>query len=404
MTTVAAFAVMMMGTTIPTPLYAIYGSRFSFGVLTTTVIFAAYAAGVIAALLLCGRWSDVFGRKPLLLGGAALAAVSAVIFLMADGVPLLLLGRIVSGLSAGIYTGTATAAVIEAAPASWRSRAPAVATAANIGGLGLGPLVSGLLAEYAPDPLHTPFFLNLTLIAVTGIALCFIPEPAAAQGNIEQPDGDPGTQRPRGRQALRHLRVQRLSVPPEVRGVFAGPAIAAFAGFAVLGTFTAIAPSFVSQLMGISNHAVAGAVVALLLGVSALTQILGRHLPTDRSLILGCAVLVVGVACMTWALAAASFGLLLAGAAICGMGQGFSFSKGLAAVVTASPADRRAEVTSTYFVIAYIALCIPIIGQGLAADRWGLVSAGIGFNIGVGVLSAVALGLIVLTVRRAPAE
>lgn len=106
----------MVGTTLPTPMYALYADRMHFAVLTTTVIYATYAGGVLFALLVFGRWSDAVGRRPMLLAGVAAALVSAVVFLFADSVPLLLIGRVLSGLSAGLFTGTATAAVIEAAP------------------------------------------------------------------------------------------------------------------------------------------------------------------------------------------------------------------------------------------------------------------------------------------------
>lgn len=105
---------------------------------------------VLAALLVSGRWSDAIGRRPVLLAGAAAGLASAVVFLVADDVPLLLVGRLLSGPSAGIFTGTATAAVIEAVPSDQRDRGAAVATAANMGGLGIGPILAGLLVPYAP--------------------------------------------------------------------------------------------------------------------------------------------------------------------------------------------------------------------------------------------------------------
>ena len=46
----AAFAVTMLGTTLPTPLYPLYQRAMGFSMLTTTVVFAAYAVGVLAAL------------------------------------------------------------------------------------------------------------------------------------------------------------------------------------------------------------------------------------------------------------------------------------------------------------------------------------------------------------------
>ncbi len=131
-----AFAAIMTGTTLPTPIYALYAEHMHFSVLTTTVIYATYAGGVLFTLVVFGRWSDAIGRRPVLLAGVACALVSAVVFLFADSVPVLLVGRVLSGFSAGLFAGTATAAVIEAAPASWRTRAAAVATVANIGALG----------------------------------------------------------------------------------------------------------------------------------------------------------------------------------------------------------------------------------------------------------------------------
>ncbi|BBY59613.1 hypothetical protein MSAR_27490 [Mycolicibacterium sarraceniae] len=59
----------MLGTTLPTPLDALYSDRMHFAVLTTTVIYATYAGGLLFALLVFGRWSDAIGRPPVLLAG-----------------------------------------------------------------------------------------------------------------------------------------------------------------------------------------------------------------------------------------------------------------------------------------------------------------------------------------------
>lgn len=378
---IAAFAVVMLGTTLPTPLYSIYATDLGFGVTTTTIIFAVYAAGVIVALVCFGRWSDILGRRPLLIAGALLSALSAVVFLTAGPVWQLMIGRVLSGLSAGIYAGAATAAVIELAPPNWRHRAPALATAANIGGLGLGPLIAGLLAQFAPAPLRTAFIVDLVLLGIVFVGIWFMTEPVTRKRGVR-------------------LSVQRLSVPPETRGVFVRAAIAAFAGFAVMGTFTGVTPSFVSHVLGIDSHALAGILVFLLFGASAAAQIAGRSVPTERALLVGCALLVVGMAVLVGGLLAASFTLLVIGALIAGAGQGLSFSKGLASVVAASPEDRRAEVMSTFFVVAYVAISIPIVGEGIAASHWGLRTSGVVFNVAVGVLALIALVSTAIAVRR----
>ena len=131
-----------------------------------------------------------------MLAGIVFALASAAVFLAADSVPLLLVGRVLSGLSAGVFTGTATAAVIEAAPPQWQTRAAAVATIANVGGLGGGPLLAGLLVEYAPQPLHLSFVVHIGLVVLAAVAVLVVPETSSRTGNIG---------------------IQRLSVPAEVR-------------------------------------------------------------------------------------------------------------------------------------------------------------------------------------------
>src|SRR5205807_3409875 len=180
--TAYAFAVTMLGTTLPTPLYGLYRTKFGFSELMITVIFATYAAGVIAALLLVGRMSDEIGRRPVLGPGIALSALSAVAFLLAQGLAPLLLGRILSGLSAGIFTATATATLVDFAPAERPGRGTLVATGANMLGLGCGALLAGLLAQYAADPLRLPFWVDLALLVPAALAIVLIPEPVSARG------------------------------------------------------------------------------------------------------------------------------------------------------------------------------------------------------------------------------
>lgn len=380
---VLAFLVVMTGTTMPTPMYALYQRELGFSPLVQTVIFAVYAGGVLAALLVAGRWSDVIGRRPLLLAGLASALASSVVFLVAGPVWVLLVGRVLSGISAGIFAGAATAAVIEAAPQAWKSRAAAVATAANIGGLGMGPLLAGLAVEYLPAPLHLSFAVHAVAVLACAVLVLMAPETVDVQ---------PGAR----------LRPQVLSVPADVRAVFVSAATAGFAGFAVLGLFTAISPRILADVLGITDHAVAGFVAFLLLGSSAVAQLGLRRLPTDRALDAGCVLLAAGIALVGFSVLAASFPALVAGAVVAGIGQGLSFSNGLAAVNARVEAGSRAGVTSSYFVVLYVALSLPVVGIGAASQAWGLVPAAIVFAVAVAVLALAALAALLVQQRRAP--
>ncbi|MER6677841.1 MFS transporter [Streptomyces sp. NPDC000983] len=356
----AVFAVCMAGTTLPTPLYGLYQEKFGFDELTVTVVYSVYAFGVIGVLLLAGDASDAVGRRPVLWWGLACAAASAVCFLCATALGWLYAGRLLSGLSAGLFTGAASAYVIELAPRG-SPRATFVATAANMGGLGCGPLLAGVLAQYADRPLHLPFVVHLGMVAVSAAVLTLLPETV------------------RDRKPLSTVRPQRPGLPPRVRAVFGPAAAASFVGFALFGVFTSVSPSFLAHSLGVRDHAVSGLVVALAFFSSTAGQLAVGRVGVARSLPLGCALLLAGLALLAGALHWDLLALVVLSAVVGGTGQGLSFRGALSAVARVSEADRRAAVISALFVVAYTGISVPVIGVGLLVEPIGLEGAGLVF-------------------------
>ncbi|MET0928987.1 MAG: MFS transporter, partial [Aeromicrobium sp.] len=373
--------VVMTGVTLPTPMYGFYQAELGFSLSTVTVIYAVYAAGVLAALLLFGRWSDVLGRRPVLLAGLVATILSDAVFLAADATWVLMVARVLSGLSAGVFLGAATAAVVEAAPAGWRDRAPLVATAANIGGLGLGPLLAAVLVDHLSWPTHLTFAVHLAVSVLAVGLVVVVPETVR-------------------REAGARPSIQRPHIPAVVRSTFTGAAIAGFAGFAVAGLLTAVSPRFVSQALDDPSHVQQVSIVSLFFGAAVVGQILLRGLPTDVAVNLGCALLAIGVLVLVWALEADSFVLLVVAALIAGPGQGLSFSKGLASILAKVDAHERAGVASAFFVVAYVAISVPVIGEGIAAPHWGLTTTSVTFSLGAAALATLALLTLVVDQRR----
>ncbi|TWP35005.1 MFS transporter [Leekyejoonella antrihumi] len=365
----------MLGTTLPTPLYPLYATKFGFGELVTTVVFATYAVGVTAGLLLFGHWSDQIGRRPLLLAGLGLSALSAIAYLLPGELGWLFVGRMLSGLSAGIFTGTATATIIDLAPAHEKARASLLAAAVNMGGLGLGPLLAGVLSEYAPLPLQLSFIVDLVLVAIGALCVLVVRDPVS-------------------RVATLRLRPRPLRVPPQIRALFTRAAIAGFAGFAVLGLFTAVSPAFLGTVLHHRNRALVGVIVLVVFAASVAGQGLSSRVDLDRALELGCGILIAGAVLVGISLPLHSLALLIVGGIVAGFGQGMSFRAGLGSVAAATPADQRGEVTSTFFVMLYVGISVPVIGDGALASAFGLVSAGIVFAAVVALLAAVALVLV----------
>ena len=380
-----AFTVTMVGTTLPTPLYPAYEHRFGFGALTVTIVFAMYAVGVLTALVGIGRASDTVGRKPVLLTGLCLAALSSLVFIAAggvhhDGTAWLLVGRLVSGFSAGIFTGTATATLADLAGPGAGLRASLTAAVTNIVGLGLGPLTAGLLARYAGAELRTPYAVHLALILLALVAVSLVPETV----DVQHP---------------RRIRLQRLAVPHEVRGVLVQAGTAGFAGFMVLGLFAAICPALLA-LLGHHSTVLIGLVVFTVFAASALGQVASTRVAAARALVLGTAILLVGVAGVGAAIGARSLPLLVIGGAVAGVGQGLSFRSALGALTAATPEQHRGGVASTFFTICYVGISVPVVGVGLGTREYGLAHTGEVFAGIIGALSLVALLSLVARERR----
>jgi MFS family permease len=361
-----AFLVTMLGATLPTPLYPLFAERYSFGALMVTVIFGVYAFGAIAGLLAFGELSDEIGRKPVLLTGLALSAVSAFLFVFADSLAPIFAARIASGFSAGIFTGTATATLVDLVPGDRRRLASLVAVVVTLGGLGLGTLLAGLLADHYGSPLQLPFVVHLGLLVPALLGVLLIPE------TVE-------------RRRFR-LRLQRLGVPEGVRTIFIRGAAAGFASFAVTGLLSAVAPAFLGDVLGRTSHTLAGVLLSVLLAASIAGQLAVGRFSDRQALVGGCGLLIAGVGLLALALVVESLATLVASCLVVGLGQGLALGAGLASINQRAPVERRGETASSYFVAIYVGLSMPVIGAGVAAYAFGLRTAGVGFSIAVAAL------------------
>ncbi len=368
-----AFTTAMAFTTLPTPLWSLYAQRDQFSSLTVTIVFAVYALAVALSLFLAGHLSDSFGRRRVLMPALALEILAAVVFVVWPSLPGLLLARVLSGLGVGAITATATAWLSELRGAASR-RAQVVSTAANLGGLGLGGLISGVLAQWAGDALRAPFVVFIAALALAWVALLAAPET-------------------RQRRSPRPLyRPQRVSVPAASRSRFFAAALGAAITFAVFGLLTSLAPSFLAGTLHQPSHALAGAVAFAAFAVAALAQTLTASRTTQELLAGAIPTLLAGLGLLTIAvwLPAPSLGVFLAGDLVIGAGSGLMFKGAIATVSEISSQEHRAEALAGLFLAAYLGLAGPVIGLGaltqIASTRVSLlVFAGL---LALGILAA----------------
>ncbi|GAA0488046.1 MFS transporter [Streptomyces sp. NPDC046215] len=363
--------VVMADGTVPTPVYSLYAQRLHLSPPVVALVFAAYAVGIVAALLVFGGLSDRIGRRATLAPALAVAALSGAVFMTCENLPGLFAGRLLCGVSVGLTTGAATAYLGELHPD--RPRAALIASVTNMAGLGSGSLLSGVLVAYAPSPTVLPYAV-VTALLLPGLALAVLPETVAAR---------------KGR-----VRPQRLSVPPAARAPFAAAAVAVFASFALLGLLASLSGNFLVQGLHNHSHLAVGLVVFSAFGAAGAAQLFAVRLPPRTGLTAGMAGVPLGLALIVTGLSTTSLAVFLCGSLVGGAGAGTSFKSGLALVTAHAAPGRVSELVSSYFVAAYLGLTLPVIGVAVLLANGTLMTAACVF---AGVVTVLCLAGIAVT-------
>lgn len=376
----AALFVMLMGSNMATPLYAVYRARFHFSNVALTLIFATYAIILMPSLLLFGQLSDRLGRRRVIAVGLVGGSLSLAVFAAAQGTPWLFAARAAQGVATGLMTAAAAAALVELEPGGHHGRAAVAIVLGNNGGSAAGPLVAGVLAQWAPDQMVLCYLVGIALVGFACLGVLSIREPVAAGGR---------------------WRPERPSVPRPVRGRFARASLSGASVWAVGGLFLSVVPSYAAQLLHTSNLALLGAISALMLATSCLAQLAllrGDVDPRDAQPA-GLTMMAAGVCLLVLAFPLKSLAVVLAAAVLAGTGLGVALFGAQKDINLLAPAERRGEVTAAFIACLYCGVAITTIATGLLADDFGLSTA---VAIIGAVVVAVALGTILwhLSARR----
>lgn len=367
-------AATFVGAILPTPLYPLYRAAFGFSGVMLTLIYAVYVLGNVAALLLFGRLSDQIGRRTVSLPAIGCAMASAVAFAAASGTAWLFAARALSGFSTGLASGTATAWIAELYADGGRGTAARIAAGANFFGCAAGPLLGGLLAQFAVAPLQLPFFVYIAMLCGVIIAVVFAPETVS---------------KPKRRLAEVSLK-PRFGVPQQIWLAFVAPATAAFATFALIAFYAALIPNLLADSLHQPAPLVAGAIVCELFGIAAVAILATGRLGSQAAMLGALALLLPGVWLLVGAEVAQSLPLLVAAAALGGIAGGLGYRGSLEAINRIAPPDRRAEVVSSYLVACFAGNSLPVIGIGFLASVTSALFAHVTFAAVITVLAGIA--------------
>ncbi len=368
----------------PSPLYAIYQGLWHFPPITLTVIYAIYAVGGLAALLTSGSLSDHLGRRPVLLVALVGQIVGVLLFVVAQDVVVVLVGRLIVGVATGVAVGALGAWLLDLQPPTSRGLGTLVNGVCTLLGLGLGAFGAGLLIQYAPDPLHLVFWL-LAGVYVLGIgAISLMPDEV-----------------PRRAGWLASMRPQ-ISVPPTARPIFVAAAPALVGAFALNGLYLSLGPSLAISLLNANNRVAGGLVILALIGTGALAAIARRSSDASAVLVNGAAVGVAGVALTLVGVATRWIALLYLGSALAGVGLGPALSAFLRVVTPMTPPERRGGLLSATYVVVYLSFSVPAVIGGAAVTVFGLQTTTLAF--GLAVIALVGVSSIAVSRRLARLE
>jgi MFS family permease len=348
-----------LGTSLITPLIPLYKERLGFSNTTVTLFLGCYVAALVPSMLSLGQLSDQVGRKPILF--AAIATLAAAQLILSTEPPLwaILLSRGLQGLATGAFFGTCTAFLVDAAAPEGRQYAATLSSMSVRLGLGSGPGVAGLLAQFGPKDLRLslPFQLHLVALAIAAGIVALLPETVTT----------------RNRKPL----TLRLEVPAAERAVFWRVLVPSGMIFSLFdGVALSLIPVFLVNTLHERNYALVGMAGFLVLVSGALSQLLAPRIDPRKAIGRG---VIVASALSGLIVAGAPLGsvpLVLAAVAATGAACGLVFKGGIDLCTQIAPPADRGKLISSYYVACYLGgFSVPLILIGLLSDWVGLTSA-----------------------------
>lgn len=321
-----------------TALLPVLAQREGLGRTALDGAFGIYAVGLLPGLLGGGTLSDRWGRRPLLLTGAALAGVGNVALLCWHDQTGIFVGRLIVGAGVGVAmsTGTAWSADIG-------DGAGAVLAGVSLSaGFGCGPVISALLAQFASAPADVPFMVSAGLSAAAVLAGVVLAREVSGRDASSEPDpADTGggqsvmgaltTALPLAVWVFACATVAMVTMVERMHYRFNGPLLPGAA--AALTLTSGVVIQMVARRSGWGPRAgVAGAVAAAAgFGIAAVA---GATPPL------------------------AVFGIV---AVVLGIAYGLCLRQGLVDVESLSPPHLRGMLTGVFWAVTYLGFGLPVL-------------------------------------------
>lgn len=362
---------------MPSPLYALYSDRWNYPAVMTTLIFAAYAAGALGAVLVSGAMSDRYGRKPVLLAALAFILLGLVVFVVAPNAGFLVVARLLHGIGIGAVVVAAGAALLDVRP-EWAARTGALNAIAFNLGIAVGAVCSALLAQADVAPLTSPYVLFGMISLAVGLAVLAMKEPHPVRKKSHHSGG---------------LSIPRPHVPASVRARFLFAVGGAGTAWALLGVFLSLEPGIATEVTGTGGPLFGGVMIAVFALGAAAAQSTTSSLPARKVAVTGDVASAILLITGLLAFSSGNRALILVNTALLGAAYGLAFGASLRHLTSGLPPQERGAVISAFYLVTYSAMAIPTVLAGIGATVWDATTILTPFSI---VVVLVALGTAML--------
>lgn len=360
-----AIIVGVLGTALISPLYPVYKYDWNLQTSDITFIYVIYMVGALCSLLFFGRLADKVGFKRMLLCGLGLALIGSILTLFSRGVFSLSVGRFIIGLASSIITTSGSLGLTVLSHNDWKRRIGMIIGVLIAFGFGLGPLVGGIMGEWAPYPLitaHIPTVI-LVLCAIYAVTTLKISSLALERTHSAAP------------LRLYDFLPKLTWTEKSTSMTFVLTCGVPFLAFGVFGLYASMSPLFLGKIMAWHGPFVSGASIALILLASAFVQLVSSRFPTHIIGLCGLLSLAGSNAFLLANLRVSSAALYVAGVALTAIGHGMCMLASMNVVNRLAQPHNRSGLLSTYLLIGYVGAILPMLAIGWIADSWGITAA-----------------------------
>ncbi|SEP08981.1 MFS transporter [Actinacidiphila rubida] len=347
---VAAFAA--VGSTIP--LFNIYRAEDGFTNAGISMTVAAYSVGTIGTLLVLGRLSNHVGRRPVSIASLVLLVLGCLVLLDVHHIGVLIAGRVLMGLGAGLASSSLTAYIVDAAPTRPAWLASVASSQTVMLGLAMGAITSGALVQYGPWPRELVYLVAVGLLLLSIVLITVGQETATAM--------------PGARRSLR----PSVGLPTRSRHLLAVAAAVLLPTWATGAFYQAFVPALVEDQLHTRSSLVLGLVFAAYMAPSALGAPLGGRFAPARAQRIGMTAFLAGWIGIIAAVATGALPLFIAATVVAGAGQGISISAATRGLLQGSTPADRAAIFAVIYLLSYSGATIPSLVSGRLSSTFSL--------------------------------